>query len=76
MPGTIYFLKFNNYYNRRLRLPDSENLSDFSTYLVGTLTNTNFNPNDGLYTSVSQLTEKPIADYVIYSEDNKTADSR
>ena len=76
MPGTIYFLKFNNYYNRRLRLPDSENLSDFSTYLVGTLTNTNFNPNDGLYTSVSQLTEKPIADYIIYSEDNKTVDSR
>ena len=70
MLGTIYFLKFNNYYNRTIKLPDKHKVSDFSSYIVGQLQNVNFNPNDGVFTKVDQLVERPEADYVIYTEDN------
>ena len=70
MLGTIYFLKFNNYYNRTVKLPDKHKVTDFSSYIVGQLQNVNFNPNDGVFTKVDQLVERPEADYVIYTEDN------
>ena len=70
MLGTIYFLKFNNYYNRTIKLPDKHKVTDFSSYIVGQLQNVNFNPNDGVFTKVDQLVERPEADYVIYTEDN------
>ena len=70
MLGTIYFLKFNNYYNRTVKLPDKHKVTDFSSYIVGQLPNVNFNPNDGVFTKVDQLVERPEADYVIYTEDN------
>ena len=76
MLGTIYFLKFNNYYNRTIKLPDKHKVSDFSSYIVGQLQNVNFNPNDGVFTKVDQLVERPEADYVIYTEDNDNIVSR
>ena len=76
MLGTIYFLKFNNYYNRTIKLPDKHKVTDFSSYIVGQLQNVNFNPNDGVFTKVDQLVERPEADYVIYTEDNDNIVSR
>ena len=76
MLGTIYFLKFNNYYNRTIKLPDKHKVTDFSSYIVGQLQNVNFNPNDGVFTKVEQLVERPEADYVIYTEDNENIISK
>lgn len=76
MLGTIYFLKFNNYYNRTIKLPDKHKVTDFSSYIVGQLQNVNFNPNDGVFTKVEQLVERPEADYVIYTEDNENIVSK
>ena len=76
MLGTIYFLKFNNYYNRTIKLPNKHKVSDFSSYIVGQLQHVNFNPNDGVFTKVDQLVERPEADYVIYTEDNDNIVSR
>lgn len=76
MLGTIYFLKFNNYYNRTVKLPDKHLVSDFSSYIIGQLPNVNFNPNDGVFTKVDQLIERPEADYVIYTEDNENIISK
>lgn len=76
MLGTIYFLKFNNYYNRTIKLPDKHKVTDFSSYIVGQLQNVNFNPNDGVFTKVDQLIERPEADYVIYTEDNENIISK
>lgn len=76
MLGTVYFLKFNNYYNRTIKLPDKYKVSDFSQYIIGQLTNVNFNPNDGVFTKVDQLIERPQADYVIYTEDNENIISK
>lgn len=76
MLGTIYFLKFNNYYNRTIKLPDKHKVSDFSSYIIGQLPNVNFNPNDGVFTKVDQLIERPEADYVIYTEDNENIISK
>lgn len=76
MLGTIYFLKFNNYYNRTIKLPNKHKVTDFSSYIVGQLPNVNFNPNDGVFTKVDQLVERPEADYVIYTEDNENIISK
>lgn len=76
MLGTIYFLKFNNYYNRTIKLPNKHKVSDFSSYIVGQLQSVNFNPNDGVFTKVDQLIERPEADYVIYTEDNENIVSK
>ena len=76
MLGNLYFLKFNNYYNRQLKLPTSKSINDYAAFTVGYLQNTNFNPNDGVNTIIEQLVERPDADYVLYSEDGSTIDSK
>lgn len=69
MLGTIIFLKnFNNYYNRELKKFDS--LTDYAEYMVGSLPNVNFNPNDGVNTKVDQLIDTPSADYLLYTEND------
>lgn len=69
MLGTIIFLKnFNNYFNREVKQFDT--LSEYSDYMVGTLPNVNFNPNDGVNTKVDQLIDNPSADYLLYTENN------
>lgn len=69
MLGTIIFLKnFNNYYNRELKKFDT--LTGYADYMVGTLQNVNFNPNDGVNTKVDQLIDNPSADYLLYTEND------
>lgn len=78
--ATIYYYKFNNYYNRKLKQFSS--LSEYQSYLVYTETgnNLNFNPGDGVNTTIKAgRAGNPynvIADYCIYSEDNNTITSR
>lgn len=78
--GTLYCYKFNNYYNRQLKVLDS--ISDYSNYLVyqETGNNLNFNPNDAVNTIITiGRQDNPynvIADYIIYSENNIDITSR
>lgn len=46
----IYFLNYNNYYNRQVK-NDGDDLSAYEPYIIDSLLNTNFNPNDGITTT-------------------------
>lgn len=78
--ATLYYYKFNNYYNRKLKRFSS--LSEYQDSLVFAETgnNLNFNPNDGVNAQVTAgRQENPynvVADYCIYSEDNNSITSR
>ena len=53
----IYLLRYNNYYNRRLKIErKTPVLSDYTPYVLGgasgIIHNVNFNPRDGINTSV------------------------
>ena len=78
--ATLYYYKFNNYYNRKLKRFSS--LSEYQSFMVFAETgnNLNFNPNDGVNTQVTAgRQENPynvVADYCIYSEDNSNITSR
>lgn len=70
---TLYILKYNNYYNRLVK--KEETVSDYSPYVIYTLQNTNFNPNDGVNTEhvigVGDYDGK--GDYVIITEEKRVA---
>lgn len=78
--STLYALKFNNYYNRRIK--KHNNLSDYPyPEYIETGTYCNFNPNDGINTEI--ILGRPgynnyygDCDYFIYSEDNVNITSR
>lgn len=78
--ATLYYYKFNNYYNRKLKRFSS--LSEYQSFMVFAETgnNLNFNPNDGVNTQITAgRQENPynvVADYCIYSEDNQSITSR
>lgn len=78
--ATLYYYKFNNYYNRKLKRFSS--LSEYQSFMVFAETgnNLNFNPNDGVNTRITAgRQENPynvVADYCIYSEDNQSITSR
>lgn len=78
--ATLYYYKFNNYYNRKLKRFSS--LSEYQSFMVFAETgnNLNFNPSDGVNTQITAgRQENPynvVADYCIYSEDNQSITSR
>lgn len=78
--ATLYYYKFNNYYNRKLKRFSS--LSEYQSFMVFAETgnNLNFNPSDGVNTQITAgRQENPynvVADYCIYSEDNSNITSR
>lgn len=78
--ATLYYYKFNNYYNRKLKRFSS--LSEYQSFMVFAETgnNLNFNPSDGVNTQITAgRQENPynvVADYCIYSEDNESITSR
>lgn len=43
---TLYILKYNNYYNRLVKKEAS--FSDYQPYILYTVENINFNPNDNI----------------------------
>jgi hypothetical protein len=50
---TLRFLNYNNYFDRTIKRPnDSDLLSGYNPYLLFTMTDYDFNPNDGITTEV------------------------
>ena len=50
MKSDLYFLQFNNYYNRKLKyLP---NITDYEDYIELVVNNSAFKPNDYIYTTI------------------------
>lgn len=77
--ASLYLYNFNNYYNRRYKVYDTlEEYGDVS--FVETGTNFNFNPNDGVNTTiVLGRVGNPYngtCDYAIYCDDNVNITSR
>lgn len=60
---TLYLLHYNNYYNRIVKR--EETIEDYAPYVLGTLQNTNFNPNDGVSTEHIFNWEGDTPDYVL-----------
>lgn len=56
-------LSYNNYYNRILKRLNS--INEYQEYILGTLTNVNFNPNDGVETKQVINWNDNIPDYLI-----------
>lgn len=69
MKSTLYFLQFNNYYDRVSKVEES--LSEYMDYVIYTLDGVNFNPNDGVDTMVPAIplnVESLPADYLLVVE--------
>ena len=49
--STIYLLNYENYYNRKCGLPQT-NVTNYDDYVLAEYDNINFNPNDGVNTEV------------------------
>lgn len=60
-----YLLNFNNYYNREYKR--LENLLDYEPYIKYTWTNVNFNPSDGITTTIP-VNSDVEANYLILTE--------
>lgn len=66
----LYFLKYNNYYNRVLKI-GSDYLPDYEDYFVGTVPGSRFNPHDGVSTvldSTPYMEEDNLPDYCLVGE--------
>lgn len=69
MKSTLYFLQFNNYYDRVSKVEES--LSEYMDYVIYTLDGVNFNPNDGVDTMIPAIplnVESLPADYLLVVE--------
>lgn len=77
---TLYFLKYNNYYNRLVKKEDS--IEDYLQYVVGSplVGCINWNPNDGINTEQVvdsyQWTSPENPDYVVAVTEDGEIDSR
>ena len=69
---TLYLYNFNNYANRILDVRDT--LSDYADYFIkATSSGVNFNPNDGVNTSiVLNIADDEIPNYIICVPDGTT----
>ena len=63
MLSNLHLLRYNNYYNRQLKILSK--MSDYETYRLGTITNVNFIPNDGVRTKQVINWKGDIPDYLI-----------
>ena len=69
MKSTLYFLQYNNYYDRVSKVEES--LSEYMDYVIYTLEGVNFNPNDGVDTLIPAIplnVESLPADYLLVVE--------
>lgn len=69
MKSTLYFLQYNNYYDRVSKVEES--LSEYMDYVIYTLEGVNFNPNDGVDTVAPAIplnVESFPADYLLVVE--------
>lgn len=71
--ATLMLLKFNNYYNRQLKVKDT--IADYEQFRLGNnIINYNFSPNDGISTNViinGTATNIETADYLLVIEEDK-----
>lgn len=70
----LFFLNFNNYYNRKLKKYDS--FYDYTDYIVHVQSNYDFKPNDYIYTKVKINIDgadmPPAVDYMLQCQYNMT----
>lgn len=72
---TLYLLRYNNYFNRMLKLKDS--LEDYIPYMIGdTINNVNFNPNDGIWAEQVINWNNDIPDYLLVVDKARNINSR
>lgn len=72
---TLYLLRYNNYFNRMLKLKDS--LEDYIPYMIGdTINNVNFNPNDGIWAEQVINWNNDIPDYLLVVDKASNINSR
>lgn len=69
MLSDLYLLRYNNYYNRQLKVLNS--LDDYEPYSLGSVINVNFIPNDGIYAKQVINWNKDIPDYLLVVEDGE-----
>lgn len=75
MNPTLYFLSYNNYYNRIVKREDS--LTDYQEYVIGFLSNvTNWNPNDGVNARQIINWSNEMPDYMLVVDEDGNIDSR
>lgn len=71
----LYTLRYNNYYNRTLKRFDD--LVGYEPYFLETFTAMQFNPNDGITTTIIlNITADNIPDYILVSNGLGKIDSR
>lgn len=73
MLSNLHLLRYNNYYNRQLKILSK--LTDYEPYTLGILTNINFIPNDGISTKQVINWKGDIPDYLLV-ENSDTITSR
>ena len=64
MYNELYVLKYNNYYNRKIKAP-LPNVTDYQDYIYASLGQTNFNPGDGVATHHDIPLDIDDGDYLI-----------
>lgn len=73
MLSNLHLLRYNNYYNRQLKI--LSRLNDYEPYRLGILTNINFIPNDGIHAKQVINWKGDIPDYLLV-ENSDTITSR
>ena len=63
MLSNLHLLRYNNYYNRQLKILSK--LTDYEPYRLGTLININFIPNDGIHAKQVINWKGDIPDYLL-----------
>ena len=70
----LHFLNYNNYYNRIIKKFDT--IAEYSDYVIGSLTDTNFNPNDGVEATHVINWNNTIPNYMIAVYEDNEINSR
>ena len=72
---TLYLLNYKNYYNRSAKVHSE--LINYEDYIVDAVYDFDFNPNDGIWSSVIVNSQYTNIDYlIVYDEDNGEIVSR
>lgn len=75
MFNTLYVLAYNNYYNRTIKVEESTGV--YAEYDSIVLPNVNFNPNDGVDTTIIlNVDEYATPDYIVVADENDNIVSR
>ena len=74
--ANVYLLSYMNYYNRKI-LNAGDNVADYGDYIIDSIPNVNFNPNDGVDTTlVINYNKNGVPDYLLVADSNDVIISR